>query len=218
MTTLYGIYGAGGCGRGILPVAERMLTVSGGPEYELVFIDDGSGSNNVNGHRVLSLDEFSDEADALSAVSLAVADPRVRQALAARCEQRGIAAFSVISPECVVMDEVQIGEGAVLSPFTTLTSNIRIGRHFHANLYSYVEHDCVVGDFVTLAPAAHCNGNVVIEDFAYLGSGCVIRQGTPGDPLVIGEGATIGMGAVVTKSVAAGTTVVGNPARPIEAR
>jgi acetyltransferase-like isoleucine patch superfamily enzyme len=26
----------------------------------------------------------------------------------------------------------------------------------------------------------------------------------------------VGMGAVVTKSVAAGTTVVGNPARPLE--
>jgi acetyltransferase-like isoleucine patch superfamily enzyme len=70
----------------------------------------------------------------------------------------------------VVMDDVQIGEGAILSPFVTLTSNIRIGRCFHANLYSYVEHDCVIGDFVTFAPAVRCNGNVVIEDHAYIGA------------------------------------------------
>ena len=70
-----------------------------------------------------------------------------------------------------------MGDGAALSPFVTLTSNIRIGRHFHANLYSYVEHDCVIGDFVTFAPAVKCNGNVVIEDHAYIGAGAVATAG-----------------------------------------
>ena len=95
----------------------------------------------------------------------------------------------------------------------TLTSNIRIGRQFHANIYSYVAHDCVIGDFVTFAPGVKCNGNVVIEDHAYIGTGAVIKQGRPGQPLVIGRGAVVGMGAVVTRDVPAGATVVGNPAK-----
>jgi len=119
----------------------------------------------------------------------------------------------VAATNVVQMDDVQMGVGAVLSPLVTLTSNVRIGKHFHANLYSYVEHDCVVGDFVTFAPRVHCNGNVVIEDHAYIGTGAILKQGQPGKPLVIGRGAVVGMGAVVTKSVAAGATVVGNPAR-----
>lgn len=125
-------------------------------------------------------------------------------------------AWSVAAATIVQMDDVVLGEGVVLSPFVTLTSNIRIGRHFHANINSYVEHDCVVGDFVTFAPGVMCNGNVTIEDHAYIGAGAIIKQGQPGKPLVIGRGAVVGMGAVVTKSVPPGATVVGNPARVLE--
>src|SRR3546814_1294848 len=98
------------------------------------------------------------------------------------------------------------------------SSDLKIGLGFHANIYSYVAHDSVIGDYVTFAPGVMCNGNVMIEDHAYLGTGAIIRQGEPGRPLVIGRGAVVGMGAVVTKNVAPGATVVGNPARPLEKR
>jgi sugar O-acyltransferase (sialic acid O-acetyltransferase NeuD family) len=122
----------------------------------------------------------------------------------------------VRSTNAVLMDEVELDVGAIICPFVTITSNVRIGRHFHANLYSYVAHDCVIGDFVTFAPNVHCNGNVHVGDHAYIGTGAVLRQGRRDQPLVIGAGATVGMGAVVTKDVPPGMTVVGNPARVME--
>lgn len=208
---LFGIYGAGGCGRGILPLAREQL--KGEAAHELVFVDDGAAGSSINGHTALGFDEFA-SASAERHIALAVADSRLRSRLAERCEAAGVKFFSVWAANAVRMDSVEIGEGALISPFVTLTSNIRIGRHFQANLYSYVEHDCVIGDFVTFAPGAACNGNVHIGDHAYIGSGAVLRQGRAGAPLRIGEGAFVGMGAVVTKDVPPGVTVVGVPARP----
>jgi sugar O-acyltransferase (sialic acid O-acetyltransferase NeuD family) len=196
-----------------MPLAREQLRRQGVGLERLVFADDGAVGTMVNGQRVLSYADFVAEPASARHVVLAIANSAVRERLAARCAADGVSAWTVAADNVVVMDAVEIGEGAALSPFVTITSNIRIGQHFHANLYSYVEHDCVIGDFVTFAPSVKCNGNIIIEDHAYLGAGAVIKQGKPGQPLVIGRGAVVGMGAVVTKNVPAGATVVGNPAR-----
>jgi sugar O-acyltransferase (sialic acid O-acetyltransferase NeuD family) len=211
MTLLIGVYGAGGCGRGILPIVREQLEGHG---VRLVFIDDAISAARINGHEVLNWPAFLSAPARERKVCIAVSASTTREALALKCQAEGVELFEARAASVVQMDSVLIGAGACLSPHVTLTSNIRIGRCFHANLYSYVEHDCEIGDFVTFAPAVKCNGNVVIEDHAYVGTGAIIRQGKPGAPLVIGRGAVVGMGAVVTKSVAPGETVVGNPARP----
>lgn len=212
-SALYAVYGASGCGRGVMPLAREQLCRLGVAVERLVFVDDNPEFPVVNGQRVLPYSEFLDAEASERLAVFAIADSAIREKLATRCAADGVGVWAVSAANVVTMDDIQLGEGAILSPFVTLTSNIRIGRHFHANLYSYVEHDCVIGNFVTFAPGVMCNGNVVIEDHAYIGTGAVIKQGRPGAPLVIGRGAVIGMGAVVTKSVPAGTTVVGNPAR-----
>lgn len=213
----YAIFGAGGCGRGVMPLARQQLQSSlDSGEADLVFVDDDSPMTHVNGHRVLAYKQWMAEFASTRHVSIAIANSKTRQRLALQCDQDGLHFFEVRAVNVVQMDAVHLGEGAILCPFVTLTSNIRIGRHFHANLYSYVEHDCVIGDFVTFAPGVKCNGNVVIEDHAYIGAGAVIKQGQPSKPLVIGRGAVIGMGAVVTRSVPPGVIVVGNPARILD--
>lgn len=196
-----------------MPLARQQLQQTEHQPWDLVFVDDNPPAPELNGHDVMTYAQWLAEPAATRHISLAIANSAVREKLAARCTADGVAYFDVKAANVVVMDDVQIGPGAVLCPFVTLTSNIRIGQHFHANLYSYVEHDCVIGDFVTFAPGVQCNGNVVVEDHAYIGTGAILRQGKPDDPLVIGRGAVVGMGAVVIRNVAPGTTVVGNPAR-----
>jgi|LauGreSuBDMM15SN_2_FD.fasta_scaffold120240_2 sugar O-acyltransferase (sialic acid O-acetyltransferase NeuD family) len=212
----FAIYGVNGCGRGVLPLVRQELQASLERGLcDLVFVDDHPPASVVNGHRVLTYEQWLSEPASSRHMNVAIANSQVREKLVQRCATDGVRFFQARAANVVQLDDVQIGEGAVLCPFVTLTSNIRIGRHFHANLYSYVEHDCVVGDFVTFAPGVMCNGHVHIEDHAYIGAGAVIKQGLPGKPLVIGRGAVVGMGAVVTQSVPAQVTVVGNPARPL---
>jgi sugar O-acyltransferase (sialic acid O-acetyltransferase NeuD family) len=201
--TTFGVFGAGGCGRSVLPLVRDAVA----PGDTVMFVDDGVVQNTLNGSRLSSLADFA-EIDGKKAICVAVANSLTRQSLVAAISRLGIAYFEVVAREHRRMDNVVVGEGGLFSPFTVLTSNIQIGRHFHCNLYSYVEHDCVIGDFVTFAPGVCCNGQVTIGDRSYIGSNAVIRQG-----LTIGSDAVVGMGAVVTRDVPDGATVVGNPAR-----
>jgi sugar O-acyltransferase (sialic acid O-acetyltransferase NeuD family) len=211
----YAVYGAAGCGRGIMPLARAELLRSGVPTDRLVFVDDNPPADMVSGQRVLHYSEFLDLPARRRFMALAIANSIIREKLAVRLITDGLTPWTIRAENVVVMDDVEIGAGALLSPFVTLTSNIHIGRYFHANLYSYVEHDCLIGDFVTFAPGVKCNGNVVVEDHVYVGTGAIIRQGLPDKPLVIGKGAVVGMGAIVTKDVPPEATVIGNPARPL---
>lgn len=210
MAELVGVYGASGYGREVIPLVRAQL-----PESRLVFIDDASAPGSVNGHEIVDWNTFL-HLDALTRrICLAIADSKVREHLAHRCDEHGITLLEARAMNVVQLDDVRLGDGACLSPFVTLTSNIQIGRCFHANIYSYVGHDCIIGDFVTFAPGVKCNGNVRIEDHAYIGAGAILKQGKLEQPLVIGKGAIVGMGAVVTRDVPPGVTVVGNPARPL---
>ena len=216
MIEVYAIYGASGCGRSLMPVARQQLQRQN-IDATIYFIDDNlTGEIQINGHRALSYTAFKALKAEKKSVLIAIANSQVREKLANKLQQDQMTLWSVQANNVVLMDEIAIAPGAALSPFVTITSNIKIGKCFHANLYSYVEHDCVIGDYVTFAPGVKCNGNIHIEDHAYIGTGAVIKQGTPDKPLVIGKGAVVGMGAVVTKSVPAGVTVIGNPARILE--
>ncbi len=206
---LVGVYGASGFGREVMPLVREQFADEC---HEHVFIDDSA----QDGQSICEFAEFNLRPADLKTVVIAIADSKIRERLADKCAQAGLIIAPIVkAASSVILDNVDIAPGAILCPFTTLTSDIRIGMFFHANIYSYVAHDCVIGDLVTFAPGVKCNGNVVIEDHVYVGTGAIIKQGKPGKPLRIGRGAVIGMGAVVTKDVPAGAVVVGNPARPM---
>jgi sugar O-acyltransferase (sialic acid O-acetyltransferase NeuD family) len=216
MSDIYAVYGSGGYAREVIPLLRDYVNAkSKQKNNQFVFIDDSAEYEEMsNGILVLNFKMLIQKFSGLNIkCCIAIADKTVRERLTLKCMQSGISMMTVKSMNSVVMDEVTIGEGSVLSPFVTITSNVCIGKSFHANIYSYVAHDCVIGDFVTFAPAVKCNGNVHIKNGAYIGTGAIIHPGTKNNPIVIGKNSKVGAGAVVTKSVPDNVTVIGSPAK-----
>lgn len=203
------IFGSGGLGRELV-VPAKLVRGLRGQNLEVVFAVDSPKDGVFDGDvREIAASEIRDDDE----VVIALGDGAARRAVSARL---GGVAGKLIAPTALIGPEVSIGEGAVICDHVMVTASATIGKHFQANIYSYIAHDCKVGDFVSLAPRASVNGNVWIEDGAYIGTGAVIKQGTPDNPIIIGRDAVVGMGAVVTKSVPPGAVVVGNPAKPLK--
>ncbi|MBA6291517.1 acetyltransferase [Colwellia sp. MB3u-70] len=211
---LIGIYGASGFGKEVYPLIKEYISKKN-IKAEVCFIDDNDEIDFLSGIKVIPYKSFLEADFSSKQAVVAIANSKVREILVNQLAEDEIKQLNISSQNNVLMDDIEMDEGSLLCPFVTLTSNIKIGKAFHANIYSYVAHDCIIGDFVTFAPRVMCNGNVHIEDHAYIGTGAIIKQGSERKPLIIGKGAVVGMGAVVTKNVAAGEVVIGNPAKPL---
>lgn len=213
MTDFIGVYGASGFGREVMPLVRHQYEKF--KKEQFVFIDDNQAGEMLSGYRILSYTDFLAHSGLSKGVVIAIANSQVREKLTSKLASDHVKQLNIQAQNVAIAEEAEIAEGSLFCSFTCVTSNAKIGKGFHANIYSYIAHDCVIGDFVTFAPGVKCNGNVHIEDHAYIGTGAVIKQGKSDRPLVIGKGAVVGMGAVVTKNVPAGVTVIGNPAKPL---
>ncbi len=105
-------------------------------------------------------------------------------------------------------------------------SNLSIGANSFLGRISIALHDEVIigknvciNDGVQLLTASHdvtdpewkhVKAKITIDDYAWIAINAIILPG-----VYIGKGAVVGAGAVVSKDVAAGSIVVGNPAKPI---
>ena len=219
---IFGLFGAGGFGREVMPFVKSSIAKTfliSENNIDTYFIETWHPKEPiVNNYPVISIDEFIEiNGEKYFNVAIGNGNGKDRAKITNKIKSNA-EPLTLISPQTTILDCNIIGSGAIFCPNTMITSNAKIGRFFQCNIYSYVAHDCVIGDFVTFAPGVRCNGRVYIEDYAYIGTNAIIREGTSDKPLRIGKGAVVGMGAVVTRDVPPGATVVGNPARIMENR
>jgi sugar O-acyltransferase (sialic acid O-acetyltransferase NeuD family) len=209
------IYGAGGFGREVAWLAEA-CSARTGPVEPVCLIDDDVARQGriINGLPVMSLMQAQDTFPRCL-VSVAISRPAAREKAVAAAAAVGFEFATLIHPATECSRWVEYGTGTIICAGAILTVNIAIGRHVHINLACTVGHDVVLGDFSTLTPGVHVSGSVHVGKRVYIGTGAVIINGTEDAPLTIGDDAVIGAGAVVTRSVPAGLTVVGVPARPL---
>lgn len=140
------------------------------------------------------------------------------------------------------VQSADIGEGTRIWQFCVVFSEAKIGANCNICAQVLIENDVVIGDNVTIKSGVQLWDGVRIEDNVFIGpnvtftndlfprskvfpdkfSQTVIKVGAsiganatilPG--VMVAEGAMIGAGAVVTRSVPPNAIVVGNPARII---
>jgi sugar O-acyltransferase (sialic acid O-acetyltransferase NeuD family) len=116
--------------------------------------------------------------------------------------QQVIHPSSIIAPTALLAEGVQVMAGAIIQ------SGSKIGVNSIINTKASIDHDCVIGENVHVAPGVTISGGVEIGDNVHIGTGAVIIQG-----IKIGDNCVIGAGAVVINHISQGSTVVGVPAK-----
>ena len=109
----------------------------------------------------------------------------------------------------VIEDNVEIGSNTCVDRGTL--SDTFVGRGTKIDNLVHVAHNVKIGKNCAVIALAMIGGGTQIDDGAWIAPAACLRNG-----IVIGKGALVGMGAVVTKNVESGVTVIGVPAKPIE--
>lgn len=196
------IFGAGGHGREIAQLAKKI-----GHEV-IAFVDDKTYPSDyrLDGISVLPATALTQEP-----VIIAIGNSSIRKTVVKRLGNV-IQYATLIHPNVDIDEYGTINLGCTICSHCSIRVNVTIGNHVLLNVNSTIGHDCILEDYVSIMPGVNVSGCVRICEGAYIGTGAVIRNGYPDHFITIGAGAVVGMGAVVTKDVAAGTTVIGNPA------
>ncbi|OLS38418.1 acetyltransferase [Bacillus sp. MRMR6] len=202
------IVGAGGLARMIYSWLPSMIgdswKVIGFISDRLDILDD----YNYNIPIISTIEDYQPEEDHV--LVMAIADPKDKLAVGQALEKRGGKFLSLIHPTAIIGENVELGNGCVVSPRAVLTCDIQIGDYVLINLCSTIGHDVVIGNGCTINSHSDVTGCAKLGIGVFLGSHSVI---TPS--VKVRDFAKIGAGSVVVKQVKPETTVFGIPAKQI---
>jgi sugar O-acyltransferase (sialic acid O-acetyltransferase NeuD family) len=154
------------------------------------------------------------QASSVDAAVLGIGNPRRRLALAAELGRAypRLEWPSFIHPSAIYeRASAKLGQGVMIAAGVAGSVNVRLDDFALINIGVTLGHEAHVGAGSVVNHAASISGGVQVGREVLVGTGARILQ-----YLNVGDRATVGAGAVVTKDVAAGATVVGVPARSRE--
>lgn len=205
MSKRLGVIGAGGHGKVVADVAERagwadvvffdVRFASAGSEHahwSLVAAPENAPAHNCDGYFV------------------AIGNSQTRQQWCEWLLDKGLPLVSLVDPAAVVSDYAIIEPGALIVAGAVVNVDSHISQGVIVNTRASVDHDCHIGAYSHICPAAALAGSVKVGAHSWLGIGSQVKQG-----ICIGDDVIVGAGATVVTDISDNLTVVGTPARPL---
>lgn len=137
-----------------------------------------------------------------------IRDTALREKVYDNFKKLGYSFSGVIHPSAIVARNITFGEGVQVMAGTVIQTGSSIGANSIINTRASIDHDCVIGEHVHIAPGAVLSGSVKIGKGVHIGTGSSIIQS-----IQIGAGSTIGAGAVVVGNMPEGIAAFGVPAK-----
>ncbi|MDG1219937.1 MAG: hypothetical protein P8P01_00865 [Schleiferiaceae bacterium] len=171
------------------------------PGEDVVFIDDAPSDGAISYEVARAR-----YAPGSAQIIIGFAGAALRKSKTEQVLRDGYTLYSVQAQTAQIGPNVHIGEGSILSDFSTLTADARIGQSFQCNIYSYVAHDCIIGEHVILVNSVSLAGHVVIGDWSILGGLSAVHQFVH-----IGKHVMVGGGSMVRQDIPPFITVARTP-------
>lgn len=143
-------------------------------------------------------------------IAIGIGDNYIRERKFQEVRACGLKLVNVIHPTAHLSRFVELGKGVAILAGATINPGTVIEDNVCVNTAASIDHDNHLCNGSHVFPNATLAGNVRLEDFAYVGSGAVVKPG-----VVIHKYSYVGAGAVVLKDVPEGAIVAGVPAREI---
>jgi sugar O-acyltransferase (sialic acid O-acetyltransferase NeuD family) len=144
---------------------------------------------------------------------LAVGDPKGKRIVHGKLSVRGGTFPPMIHPKTRVVATANVAEGVIFCPGSAAGPDTVLERFVTINTDSGLGHDASVGEFSTLSSRVDLTGGVRVGCDVMIGSGAMFVP-----KVKIGDGAVIGIGSVVYRSVPAGRTVYAAGAKSLRSR
>ncbi|CAH1215791.1 Putative acetyltransferase EpsM [Paenibacillus allorhizoplanae] len=135
----------------------------------------------------------------------------VRKQIYLKYKEMGFTFTNVIHPSSIISPNARLGEGIQVMAGAIVQVGSSIGDNSIINTKASVDHDCLIGKHVHIAPGVIISGEVVVDEGSHIGSGSTIIQ-----QVHIHPNSTIGAGSVVLKDVQANRTAYGVPAKEVD--
>lgn len=147
------------------------------------------------------------------AVIVAIGNNRTRATLYKRLKDVGETFVNACHPSAILAQDVVLGSGCVLCAGVIVNTGTVIGNNVIINTAASVDHHNRIADHVHIAPGVHLGGDVAIGEGTLVGIGATVMPQRQ-----LGRWSTVGAAALVHENVGDNRTVMGVPARPLEAQ